>query len=216
VNRTERKGRIFDSPFAYRSMEYGMADFSLFKQKAITFDQLVMDLTIEDLRDLTNGMIDQQLELLDGCIDADVTFIPVDNDALDLYAERSEDANLAWTLGHVIVHVTASSEETAFLAAEMARGIIREGRSRYETPWETMSTIAQCRHRLEESRRMRLATLAVWPDEPHLNQTMTYGRMSHPINAVGRFVLGLLHDFDHLAQIEGIIRQAHAVREVGY
>jgi hypothetical protein len=193
-----------------------MLDFSQFRRKAITFTELVEGLNVEDLRDLTNEMIDRQLALLDGCINEDVTFIPVDNEALDLYAERNEDANLAWTLGHVIVHVTASSEETAFLAAEMARGVIREGRSRYETPWETMSTIAQCRQRLEESRRMRLATLAVWPDKPHLDQTITYGRMPHPINAVGRFVFGLLHDYDHLEQIEGIIRQAHAVREVGY
>jgi hypothetical protein len=193
-----------------------MLDFSQFRRKMIAFAELVEGLNVEDLRHLTNEMIDRQLALLDGCIDEDVTFVPVDNDALDLYAERSEDAKLAWTLGHVIVHVTASSEETAFLAAEMARGVIREGRSRYETPWEEISTIAQCRQRLEESRRMRLATLEVWPDEPHLDQTITYGRMPQPINAVGRFVFGLLHDYDHLEQIEAIIRQAHAVREVGY
>ncbi|MFO7664622.1 MAG: DinB family protein [Chloroflexota bacterium] len=193
-----------------------MLDFSQFRRKAITFADLVDGLTVQDLRNSTNAMIDHQLDLLDGCINEDVTFLPVDNDALDLYADRIENANLAWTLGHVIVHVTASSEETAFLAAEMARGVIREGRSRYETPWENLSTIAQCRQRLEESRRMRLATLEVWPDNPHLDQTIIYGRMPQPINAVGRFVFGLLHDYDHLEQIEAIVRQAHALREVGY
>jgi hypothetical protein len=42
---------------------------------------------------------------------------------------------LPWTLGHVIVHITASAEESAFLAAELARGVHRRtGRSRFEVP----------------------------------------------------------------------------------
>ena len=110
-------------------------------------------------------------------------------------------------MGHVIVHVTATSEETAFIAAEMARGVVREGRSRYETPWETVTTIAQCRARLEESRRLRLATLDVWPNPPHLDVTIPYRRLPEPVNPIGRFVMGLLHDADHLGQIEDIVRQ---------
>ena len=73
----------------------------------------------------------------------------------------------------MIVHTTASSEEAAFIAAELARGVEFHGRSRSEVPWETVTTIEQCRHRLEESRRMRLATLQIWPDEPDLDNTMT-------------------------------------------
>lgn len=193
-----------------------MLDFEQVKQQELTLAELVAGLTIEDLADLTNEMIDRQLELISGCIDGDVTFVPVDNKANDPYAANAGESQIAWTLGHVIVHATASSEEAAFLAAEMARGVEREGRSRYETPWETVTTIAQCRTRLEESRRMRLASLAMWPDEPHLEVLRTYRWVKGPVNAVVRFVMGLWHDTDHVQQIEDIVRQAHAVREVGY
>ena len=52
--------------------------------------------------------------------------------------------------------------------ADLARGVAFHGRSRSEVPWETVTTIAQCRARLEESRRMRLASLDMWPDQPYL------------------------------------------------
>ena len=35
----------------------------------------------------------------------------IDLDADDPYAEAADEATMAWTLGHVIVHATASSEE---------------------------------------------------------------------------------------------------------
>ena len=35
-----------------------------------------------------------------------------------------------------------------------------------ELPWQTVTTMAQCLHRLQESRRMRLASLEMWPDNP--------------------------------------------------
>ncbi len=108
--------------------------------------------------------------------------------------------------------MTASSEEGAFLAAEMARGILREGRSRSEIPWQDVTTIAQCRQRLEESRRMRLASLDVWPDQPYLDVTVT-GRPNTPsLNAIGRFLRGLSHDASHLEQIDEVVRQAKAAR----
>ena len=187
-----------------------MLDFTRLQQ--VTLAQLVEGLTLDDLRALTNEMIDRQLALIAGCDDAAVTFVPDDPAAYDRYAANPDEERLAWTLGHVIVHVTATSEETAFLAAELARGVVREGRSRYETPWPAVTTIAQCRDRLEESRRMRLATLDVWPDAPHLDVTITYSQRFGPMNAVGRFILGLKHDADHLGQIEAIVRQALAFR----
>jgi hypothetical protein len=170
-------------------------------------------LALNDLRDLTNVMIDRQLKLIADATDADVVFIPSDPGANDTYAASEEDTALAWTLGHVIVHVTASSEEAAFVAAEQARGILREGRSRYEVPWESVTTIQQCRDRLEESRRMRLATLDVWPDEPHMEVVATFRQVPGPINPVVRFIFGLGHDADHLEQIAEIMRQAKAARE---
>ena len=190
-----------------------MLDFDLVRRRRATLAALVEPLNIDDLRELTNEMIDRQLELMDGCADADVAFVPDDPEANDRYAADVSDVKLAWTLGHVIVHVTASSEEKAFLAAEQARGISREGRSRSETPWETVETMDQVRRRLEESRRMRLASLDMWPDEPNLDLTILYKYVNGPINAKARFVLGLMHDDDHLEQIAEIVRQARAACE---
>ena len=190
-----------------------MLDFDLVRRRRATLAALVEPLNIDDLRELTNEMIDRQLELMDGCADADVAFVPDDPEANDRYAANESDVKLAWTLGHVIVHVTASSEEKAFLAAEQARGISREGRSRSETPWETVETMDQVRRRLEESRRMRLASLDMWPDEPNLDLTILYKYVNGPINAKARFVLGLMHDDDHLEQIAEIVRQARAACE---
>lgn len=189
-----------------------MINLTYLTERKVTFAKLVAELTPADLRDLTNQMIDRQLALIAGCDDAAVIFVPDDPQADDPYAAEPTEAKLAWTLGHVIVHVTATSEETAFIAAEMARGVVREGRSRYETPWETVTTIAQCRARLEESRRLRLATLDVWPNPPHLDVTIPYRRLPEPVNPIGRFVMGLLHDADHLGQIEDIVRQAQTAR----
>ncbi|MDL1950777.1 hypothetical protein FBQ97_13315 [Acidobacteria bacterium ACD] len=87
-----------------------MLDFSLLRDRRMTLGELVQGLTVDDLRDLTNEMIDYQLRLIADCEDADVTFVPDDPAAEDKYAANVEEINLPWTLGHVIVHVTASSE----------------------------------------------------------------------------------------------------------
>mgnify|MGYP000665625800 CR=1 FL=1 len=189
-----------------------MINLDYLTERKVTFAKLVAGLTPDDLRALTNQMIGRQLALIAGCDDAAVVFVPDDPNADDPYAAEPTEVKLAWTLGHVIVHVTATSEETAFIAAELARGVVREGRSRYETPWETVTTIAQCRERLEESRCLRLATLDVWPNPPHLDVTVPYRRLPEPVNAIGRFLMGLVHDVDHLGQIEEIVRQAQAAR----
>lgn len=189
-----------------------MLDFQAVRDGKVTLNALVSDLTRDDLRDLTNEMIDQVLSLIADCIDEDVTFEPVDPDAHDPYAEREEDVKLAWNLGHVIVHITASSEESAALAAELARGVAFHGRSRYEIPWQTMRTLEQCRQRLEESCRMRLASLEMWPDEPHLEDTYQAWANGPVVNAVGRFALGLMHAHSHLEQIKSIVYQAQSHR----
>jgi hypothetical protein len=188
-----------------------MLDFTPVRNKEMSYAERVADLTVAALRDLTNEIIDYQLDLLATCTDADVVFVPQDPEANDPYAADAADEDLAWTLGHLIVHVTASSEEGAALAAEMARGVVRDGRSRSEVPWETVKTVEQCRQRLEESRRMRLASLDMWPDEPYLNNVKMHERIGK-INAFVRFVYGLNHDQGHLAQIEAVIAQAKAAR----
>lgn len=189
-----------------------MLDFPAWRSKQIGFAELVDGLTVDDLRTLTNEMIDTMLELVADCEDADVIFQPVDPGAEDPYADDAAEVHMAWTLGHVIVHATASAEESAFLAAEMARGVPNHGRSRWELPWESVITMAQCRARLEESRRMRLATLELWPQTPMLDLSYQPWPSAPEINAVGRFVLGLSHDHDHLGQIAEIVRQARAAR----
>jgi hypothetical protein len=185
-----------------------MLDFTPVQAKKMTMNELAAPLSLGDLRQLTNEMIDHMLVLITDCTDADVVFQPVDTAAEDKYAANPNDTAIAWTLGHVVVHATASSEESAFLAAEMARGVEHHGRSRYETPWETVTTINQCRHRLEESRRMRLASLDLWPDEPNLDLTYEPWAGAPPINAKARFIFGLRHDNSHLAQIAEIVRQS--------
>jgi len=189
-----------------------MLDFTSLRNKQTTYGQMAANLTPDDLRNLTNELVDVMLDLIAGCIDADVSFVPDDPDASDTYAANESDANLPWTLGHVIVHTTASAEESAALAAELARGVKFHGRSRSEVPWQTVTMIGQCRERLEESRRMRLASLDMWPGWPNLTNTYRYREGDEPINAVNRFIRGLAHDDSHLEQIKKIVRQAKAAR----
>jgi hypothetical protein len=189
-----------------------MLNFQACRDKKITFAELVTGLTRDDLRALTDEMIDTTLALIEGCVDADVTFEPEDPEADDPWAATPEELHMAWTLGHVIVHNTASSEESAAIAAELARGVAYHGRSRYETPWTVMRTIEGCRRRLEESRRMRLASLGMWPDTASLENGYQIWADEPAVNAVGRFVLGLMHEESHLAQIGEIVRQARAAR----
>lgn len=190
-----------------------MLDFQSIREKKLTLAELAATLTVDDLRNLTIEMVDTTLGLIKDCVDTDATFPAVDPKANDTFATKEEEKNLSWNLGHVVVHMAASSEESAFLAAEMARGVDNHGRSRYETPWETVTTIQQCRDRLEESRRMRLATLEVWPDAPHLDIKYTPYPGASEMNAAMRFIGGLSHEDSHLGQVAEIVRQAKAGRK---
>ncbi len=190
-----------------------MLDFRPVRERTVTLNQLVDSLTKDDLRRYTHQTVGYILALIADCVDQDVTFVPLDPDANDKFAANSSEVSLSWTLGHVIVHTTASSEEAAFIAAELARGVpYRGARSRYEVPWQSVTTIAQCRARLEESRRIRLASLDLWPDPPHLDNTYANERFPEPINAMVRFAFGLQHDDSHLEQIKKIVQQAKAAR----
>ncbi len=161
-----------------------------------------------DLQRMTDALIDDVKKMLRRCVDADVTFAAVDPMANDPAAATADEEGIAWTLGHIIVHMTASSEESAILAAELARGVTYHGRSRSEVPWTTMTTIAQCRARLEESRRMRLASLNTWPDAPHLSNTYAPRPGVRELGPVTRFLGGLKHDASHLDQLRDVIGQA--------
>lgn len=188
-----------------------MLDYQELKPGTEEFRRIVSALTIKDLRIKSNEMIDYILELISDCDDSDVTFVPKDPQAYDSAAVTAEEVTMPWTLGHVIVHITASSEESAALAAELARGVVeRGGRSRSEVHWTTIMTIQQCRRRLEESRRMRLGSLDMWPDEPDDNNVVELKWINETVNSYGRFLLGLIHEHGHLKQIEDIITQSKA------
>jgi len=189
-----------------------MLNFQEVRDEEITLAKLVVNLTRGNLRDLTNEMVNTILDLIAMCVNEDVIFEPVDQAAHDPFAKTPEEVQLAWNLGHVIVHITASAEEAATIAAELARGVEYHGRSRYEVPWGEMRTIEGCRQRLEESRRIRLASLDMWPEEPHLELMYEAWPDGPRVNAVERFVFGLLHDDSHLGQIREIVRQAWTVR----
>ena len=176
------------------------------------FEALITGLNREDLRDLTNEMVDTILSMITDCVDAEVIFEPSDPEADDPYAATPEEVDISWNLGHVIVHITASAEESAAIASELARGVEYHGRSRYEVPWQQMITIEGCRQRLEESRKMRIGSIRLWPEKPHLGNVYQAWAEGPTVNAVGNFVLGLMHDDSHLGQIEEIVRQALGAR----
>ena len=187
-------------------------NFDPVREERITLSELAENLSWQDLKELTIKMVELQKELISSCSDADVVFVPEDPLADDPFAERVEDISLPWTLGHVIVHVTASSEEAAAISAELARGVSYHGRSRYETPWQSITTIKHCNQRLNESLKMRLASLEMWPEEPHLENAYKSRPGAPAMNATTRFIYGLMHDDDHLSQISQIIQQAQQVQ----
>jgi hypothetical protein len=168
-------------------------------------------LRLDELRALTTEGIDLALKLIRKCVDEDVTFIPDDPHAHDDGAGEGE-ASIAWTLGHIIAHMTASSEEHTTIAAELARGVEYHGRSRYEVPWRVITTVAQCRARLKESRRIRLASLSAWPDEPHLDNIHLAWEDGPLYGPIQHMLLGLRHDAAHLEQIRDVVRQAREYR----
>ena len=187
-----------------------MIDFSAVRAGERTIQELAATLSPADLAGATRTTTDDLLRRIDGITDADILFVPTDPAANDEFASDAAEIDLAWTLGHVIVHLTASAEEAAFIATELARGIARPGRSRWETPWPSVTTAHAARARLEDSRRMILALLSAWPADPHLDVTIEGA--SGPRNAIARFLSGLSHTDSHLAQVSEIVRQAHEGR----
>jgi hypothetical protein len=169
--------------------------------------------TTVDLYRLTDEVIDGLLRLLRRCKDADVAFSPDDPLADDPGAEEGHEVNTGWTLGHIIAHATATAEESAALAAELARGVPYHGRSRQEVPWREITTVAQCRTRAQECRRLCLASLAMWPDRPDLGNTYIPWEGSSPMGATLRYLLGLHHAVAHFDQVRDVLAQARADRK---
>lgn len=184
-----------------------MIDFSPLSTGQKRISDLAAGVTLEDLKVTTDGQIDEMVSLIQGLSDAEVVFVATDPDA---------EGGIGWNVAHLIAHVTASSEENAAISSILARGIDYpfEPRLRYETDWTTITTTAACIQRLEESRRMRQGYLSAWPDQPHLDTHRAlperFAEMVGPMNAVGTFLLGLVHESGQFAQLREIIRQAQA------
>ncbi len=189
-----------------------MIDYTRFDSDSLDLAEITAGQSHADLQQMVNEMIEAQMTMMVECADADVTFVPIDEAADDPAAGSEEETSLAWTLGHVIVHCCASAEESAFLASELARGVPNHGRSRYEPHWTTMETVQQCREALQESRRMRLATLKVWPNQPNLENSYEVWPGGPVANALQLFVRGHVHEYSHFGQIQEIVRQAQAAR----
>lgn len=180
-------------------------DFGAVSNRTTTLQDQFAGVTVEMLLALTAEIYDRIDTLLDQApqlTDETVVFVPVDS--------RQEDPTQpGWTLGHIIVHLTASLEENAQQGTTLARGAELVGRPRYETPWEEVTTVAQVRQRLAESRRMTNAFLAAWPDQPHLDNLYEHPYFG-PTNAISFHTVGIFHGRGHLIQIEDILQQTAA------
>lgn len=190
-----------------------LIDFSPVSEKTITVNELGKTLTVNQLRDATNASVDLLVDLIKQANDEAIVFTPNDPEADDPGAPEDE-RYMGWGLGHLIVHVTASAEEYAAISSILARGIpyAQEPRLRYETHWRSVTTQAQVLHRLEESRRIRLAYLSAYPDEPNLElireMSEGYVKFFGELNSIGVYLMGLYHEWGHYAQIREALRQA--------
>ena len=178
-------------------------NFEAFRSGKASYADTVRDVTHPDLYQATNNLFDTIESIISGVTDMGVTFAPHDPDLKDANEE-------AYTLGHAIVHLTATLEETASIGSVLARGIAFDGRLRNEVPWQTIHTAQQVHARLRESRRMCKAYLDAWPDSPYLDVTIM--RIPHfgPMNAAGIHALGILHGESHIEQLREIMRQSRA------
>jgi hypothetical protein len=169
--------------------------------------------TNADLKAATNASIDFMLDVIEDMNDAQVTFLPNDPHANDPHAVPGEE-HIGWSLAHLIVHVTATSEEGAAYSSMLARGIPypREPRLRYETNWHSVTSKTECIQRLEESRRIRLSYLDTWPDNPHLDVFRELSERAleilGPLNAPAAFLNGLKHEVGHHEQFLEVAQQA--------
>jgi hypothetical protein len=190
-------------------------DFAPVHRGDITLQGLAAPASRADLRAVTNDLMDAIRAYLVPATDQEVIYVPHDPEADDPYAVAGEE-KIGWSLAHLVVHVTASSEEGAAFASLLARGIAIGGRLRYETHWRSVTTQDQCLRRIEESRRMCLAYLDTWPEEPHLEVyreippelEAKFGRMNAPV----AYLFGLYHQWQHLGQFEWTL---HAAQQAG-
>ncbi len=196
-----------------------LLDFSPVEVGDMTLYQFAQRFSLDDLRHLTNASLNTVLEILGDADDARLTHLPDDSLADDPYAPP-EERYQGWNLAHLVVHVTASSEEWATYSALLARGIVygREPRLRFETDWHMLKTREAVIGRIEESRRMRLASLDTWPDTPRLDVfrviSERFIEKHGPVNAKSALLYGLRHEQSHFEQIRETARQAREAARI--
>jgi DinB superfamily len=184
-----------------------MIDFSAVFSGQKRIADLAAEITLADLKAATDAQIDAILALIRDLSDAQSVFVASDPEA---------EGGVGWNVAHLIAHVTASSEENAAVSSILARGIDYpfEPRLRAEADWTSLTTTAACVQRLAESRRIRHGYLSAWPDQPRLDTQRTlpagFAERVGPMNAVGSYLLGLVHEAGQFDQLREIIRQAQA------
>lgn len=187
-------------------------DFKPVNEGKMQLLEYARQFSLADLQQATNDSIDLMLDLIKDMDDADMLFDPIDPDAHDPHAAPGEE-HIGWGIGHLIAHVTASCEEWAAYSSILARSVPypAEPRLRYETPWRAIDTKAKAVQRLEESRRIRLAYLATWPDVPNLELkrelSPRFVERFGEFNAAACFLFGLRHEVDHYDQMREVKRQ---------
>ncbi|SRR5579875_304850 len=189
-----------------------------------SYADVVRQVRPADLRMKTEQFFDVVQSIVAEATDAAVVFVPDDphvseepETAMEILAAKagewnpeatSEEGKLGWTLSRVIAHVTAILEDGMACAAMLARGAEIKGRLLYEVPWESMTTASHIQARVRESRRICLALLDAWPDQPHLETTVLRIPEIGPLNAIGIGMSGIFHGPMHLDQLREILRQA--------
>jgi hypothetical protein len=182
-----------------------LIDFQpVFKRKILLLD-FAMKYCPEDLRAATCSYVDTTLQIIRSVPSAVLFQIPEDPEADDPYASEKE-RHQGWSLAHLVLHVTASFEEGAAFSSLLARGIVTGGRLRYEQDWHLVNTSAEVIRRLEECRRIGLAYLDTWPDQPHLEtfRIMPEKLNWMKVNAPTAFLNGLMHWHKHLEQFKKV------------
>ena len=194
-------------------------DFTPVQNREVKIIDWAAQFSQADIREAANASIDFMLDIIADLTDADVTFIPFDAEAHDSHAP-AELQNIGWSVGHLILHVTASTEEYASVAAILARGIAYppEPRLRVEADWQTAArTVDECRQRIVESGRMRNAFLDSFPDQPNTDtrweRSEKFIEIFGEMNYKAAVMMGLSHEYGHRAQFLDAKTQAVAARQ---
>lgn len=186
-----------------------LIDFQLVLSKEKTLLDLADQYRRADLAAALNSYVDTTCQVINDLDDESLTYIPFDPEANDPYAATEAERHAGWNLAHLVLHVTASAEEAAAFSSLLARGVAIGGRLRSEGDWREVTTHAEVISRLEESRRMCLAYLDTWPDNPDLVtvRIMPESFKLPAPNAPVSFLFGLMHWHNHLEQFRKVADQ---------